>query len=257
MEKISKLNTEAIEHKAYNLEEVVTHVQEANLICKEQSESPRCDTALLHREIEGTEIAALFKTYEEHQILTLDDITTSIANITRHLNAEISGLNSSDEGYRFAEEKLKLLNSRVHELRTSVRKYIRTLSQFFQIQKQRIRLEPEDFQERLLNLDRQRRMAHNSLIESLSVYSQTVIDLKNYGFLEKLSIISWNHGIDMSAVVDPENTLSIFSSQILSDRDLVKDWAISVHLAEQLQQIENIKNGTTEAPLAEEHVPKV
>src|SRR3989344_6201297 len=150
MEKISKLNTEAIEHKAYNLEEVVTHVQEANLICKEQSESPRCDTALLHREIEGTEIAALFKTYEEHQILTLDDITTSIANITRHLNAEISGLNSSDEGYRFAEEKLKLLNSRVHELRTSVRKYIRTLSQFFQIQKQRIRLEPEDFQERLL-----------------------------------------------------------------------------------------------------------
>lgn len=235
---------ETTEIKHY-VEDVVVHAQEIRNVCLRDPNSPLCRPEILHTEIEHSDVGVMFENYNEHKILSLDDIRYSIENVAVHLEHELSKLDSESEEYLFAHDKYQLIRKRAEEIRTGVQRYVRTLSQFFQLKKQQFRLEPEDFRDKLQQIDKQRRFGHDALIGTLSIYSEVVNSLKEYGFLEEHTVISWDHVTKLSDIEENNKNIIIFSPKILENRDLVKDWAISAHLYEQLKHIEQLKENST------------
>jgi len=237
---------EDTEKPVHHVEEVVARTSEIRQACLENPNSPMCNVQLLHDEIEHSEVAEVFKHYEDHKVLSITDITNSITRVAAYFEGELPNIESGSDEHKFATEKYNLLRMRADEIRTGVQRYVRTLSQFFQLKKQQLRLDPEDYKDKLVEIDKRRRATHDALISTLSIYSKVVNDIKNYGFLENYTVVPWDYGEMLEEIADNEKNIIVFSPKLLLNRDLVKDWAISAHLFEQLNQIGTIKeNGTT------------
>ncbi len=204
-----------------------------------------CDTVSLHHEVEHSDFGPTFKLHESHDIFRLSDIQVNIDKITDYLVKETASLEPGDEERQTAEKALKLLQERVSVIRGAIKAYIRTLVKFFLIKKQEHRMHSEDYKDKMEDIDLRRRKNHNALIESLTVYSDTVKGLVDYGFFEDFTLVEWDYGTDIEEVDENESKVVVFSDKLLSDRDLVRDWALSEHLHEMIMKIEELQKNDT------------
>ena len=223
-------NVEAREKLHHDIEDVVVHATETRRLCQLNPNSPGCVPELLHDEIEHSDVSGLYQRYEDHKIVKLSDLTESVTKITAHLEQELAQVDSESEEGRFITSRFNLLKTRDTEVRNSVQRYVRTLSQFYTLKKQRIRMEPEEFKYQMEDADRRRRGAHDALLETLAIYSRILNELHSEDLLEGFTIIAWKQGMELSDAPDDRRTLVSFSETVLRDRDLVKDWAVTAHL---------------------------
>ncbi|MEX0917847.1 MAG: DUF3232 domain-containing protein [Candidatus Paceibacterota bacterium] len=238
---------EVRERLHHNIEDVVVHATETRRECQLNPDSPGCEPELIHNEIENSELAGLYHNYEEHKIVKLSDLTGSIAKIAAHLEQELTKVDPESEEGQFITTQFNLLKTRDKEVRSSVQRYIRTLSKFYNLKKQRVRMEPEEFRYQMEEADRRRKAAHDALLDTLSIYSRILSQLQNEDYLEGFTVVMWKQGIELTDSAESEQTLFSFASLVLQDRDLVKDWAVTAHVCDELQlSREAKKNASTE-----------
>lgn len=230
----------------HHIEDVVVHARDLKRLCNENPSAVDCTPELLHGEISSSDVGEIFKNYEEHKMVTLDDVSNSVAIIRSHLEEELLHLPGEDEEVKFISEHLNLIKTRDQTLKEAVRRYVGTLSSFFNLKKQRDRLDRDDFKYKMEDIDRRRRSAHNSLIETLVVYSRIVNELREYGILDGFTIEAWGPGVDIShqASVSASKHVVIFSDSCLNDRDLIKDWAVSAYLHDSLMALRAVQEKT-------------
>src|SRR5690606_4589845 len=142
--------------------------------------------------------------------------------LTRIQSDTEEGLFGEEDMHEITNKAL-LLKDRAKEIKRAARSYVRTVSQFNHIKRQRARLDPQDFIEKIEEIDRRRRVLHDGLIESLTVYTKVMHELSEYGFLDDVKVLLWSQSEPFE--VPEENTVVIFSPEILNNRELVKDWA--------------------------------
>ena len=221
------------------VEDVVIALDEAFQYCRANPDDFSCDCSALHSRICHTEVQRLFQHYEKHEVLTHDDIEKSINAVLRKLETEMSDA-PEDE---FISRRFQLLKERPREIKLATRRYVQTISKFFHIKKQQFRLDPVDFKAEFEKIDRIRRNAHDGLIETLTIYTRTINELYRYGALDGLEIKEWHVTDRFGSDLPPEDTILVFAGDVLRNRDLVKDWAVSAHLNEKLSQIEEMQKG--------------
>jgi uncharacterized ubiquitin-like protein YukD len=234
---------EMLEHPTENVEDVTVALDEAFQNCRVNPSDGTCDCSMLHSRICHTEIGLLFESYENHQILTVADIKKSIDLVLESLSLEITEVNDGSEESVFVTEKAALLKNRGDEIDRATRRYVQTVSKFFHIKKQQFRLDVEDFKAKFQEIDTLRRIAHNGLIETLTIYTKTIHELQEYGLLADLEITQWHSRDRFQDDSDTEGKVFIFAPEVLKNRDLVKDWAISAHMYNRLHEIEEMQKG--------------
>lgn len=228
---------ESIQTPTEQVEDVVAAVDDALQHCRLHPDDASCDCGALHARICHTEIQKIFEDYEQHKVLTLNDLEKSIEVVLRQVASELE----EDPEDQYILERQSLLKSRAREIDQATRRYVRTISKFFHIKKQQLRLDKDDFIAKFQEIDQVRRTAHNGLIETLTIYTRTVSELERYGALDGLEVIQWNIG---DASLENEiagGAVAIFSPAVLKNRDLVKDWAVSAHLSKRLHQLEDMQ----------------
>ena len=104
-------------------------------------------------------------------------------------------------------------------------------------------MEPEDFKAEFQRIDQVRRIAHDGLIETLSIYTRTINELSEYGLLDEVPIEQWHHRDRFLSEDDSKGKVFVFAPEVLRNRDLVKDWAISAHLSKRLHEIDELQKG--------------
>lgn len=230
------------------VEDILVALDEAFQHSRLHRKDASCDCGSLHNRICCTEVKSLFEHYERHEILTIDDIKNSIDIVLAKLESEIA----TDEGDEIMKQGYQLLKSRGVEIDRSTRRYVQTISKFFHIKKQKHRLEAEDFNAKFQEIDQMRRVAHNGLIEALTVYTRTVGDLKKYGALDGLEIEQWHTSDRFLSDEDTKSRVFVFAPEVLQNRDLVKDWAVSAHMSQRLHEIEELQKDAQQEVLGVE-----
>lgn len=228
----SELPTEQIEDVVVALDQALQH-------CRANPDDMSCDCSLLHARICHTEIQHLFEHYERHEVLTYDDIEKSLDIVLASLKAEIEAGDSDEEINR----GFQILKERAKEIRLATRRYVQTIAKFHHIKRQQLRMEPEEFVAEFQKIDQIRRNAHDGLIDTLTTYTRTINELQRYGALDNIEIVEWRLADRFGDDSETEGKAFVFSGDVLRNRDLVKDWAISAHMFEKLQQIEEIQKG--------------
>lgn len=221
------------------VEDVVVALNDALQHCKANPDDMSCDCDALHSRICHTEVKLLFEHYEKHEVLTHSDIEQSINLVLAKLEEELKD-DPEDEEIASGHQ---LLKERAREIKSATNRYIRTISKFFHIRKQQFRMTPDEFKDEFQKIDQIRRTAHNGLIETLTIYTKTVNGLKRYGALDGLEIEEWRVTDRFSDPADTEGKVLVFSAEVLKNRDLVKDWAVSAFMNEKLLQLEEIQKG--------------
>jgi hypothetical protein len=218
------------------LEDVATRVNELHVRCKTQHRVPAHTKGMLHREISQTELHDIFSQYENGKTLTFAHLNESVRILNELLEKEITEFKEGE----YAEElkvMQRLLAGRGKELRSAAHRYIGTLVKFVSVVKQKVRLQPEEFVDRMERADRERRTAHEGIIASLKTYVQLVERMESDGLLEGYRIEEWYMGQPVVAPDAAGKVIPVFSPRFLADRDMVKDWAVCADLHEMLEDI--------------------
>lgn len=227
----SEVPTEMVEDVVVALDEALSH-------CRANPDDMSCDCSALHARICHTEIQHLFEHYERHEVLTYDDIERSIGIVLDRLATELES--GPDE---FIHKGFQILKERAREIKLATRRYVQTIAKFHHIKRQQLRMEPDDFAAKFQEIDQIRRIAHNGLIDTLTIYTRTINELQNDGVLDGVEVVEWHTADRFNENSEMEGKVFVFAGDVLRNRDLVKDWAISAHVFEKLRQIEEIQNG--------------
>lgn len=237
---------ESEETPTEQVEDVVVALDEAYLQTRECHRNHHIqdpyNLEVLHDRICHTELKGLFESYEEHKILTTADLQQSITLVIEKLN-EVSQEELPPDERTFLDQKRALIEHRGKEIDLAARRYVKTISKFFHIAKQKIRMSPEEFKPEFQRVDQLRRAAHDGLITTLTIYTKTINDLYEYGFLDDVIIEQWHTRDRFVSEEDVKGKVFTFAPEVLRNRELVKDWAISAHLASQLREIEEMQKG--------------
>ena len=221
-----------------NVETVVAALNEALRDCRANPDMT-CDCDAMHARICQTEVKELYEKYEKHQILTIEDIELSVNTVMNALDKVLE----EDGEDEYISERKAILSTRATEIERATRRYIRTISKFDTIKKQQFRMDVEEFKMAFQEADQVRRNAHNGLIEAVTVYTRSINELKEYGALDDIEVEEWRLGDMYMGDVIQEGKVFVFSGEILRDRDLVRDWAVSANMCNTLHQLEEIVAG--------------
>lgn len=237
---------ESAEIPTEQIEDVVVALDEALQHCRANPDDMSCDCDALHSRICHTEVKRLFEHYEKHEVLTHVDIEQSVGILLAKLEAELEEDPEDEE----INKGYKILSERPKEIKLATRRYVRTISKFFHVKKQQMRMSVDEFKDSFEKIDQERRNAHNGLIETLTIYTRTVNELKRYGALDGVEIEEWRPIDRFTDVSDTEGKVFVFAAEVLKNRDLVKDWAVSANMDEKLKQIEEMQKGAQHKPSA-------
>ncbi len=135
------------------------------------------------------------------------------------------------------EPLLKRLRGRDRIIQGAIGNYVSTLIQFYNITRTNAWRDSEEIRDKLVIVDERRRRCHNSLIEAMTVYTKTIKELEQEGYLDNFSLAAWEPG---EPLPEPTaNTVVVFSGRFLQNRDRIKDWAIDVDVAVTLADIQS------------------
>lgn len=238
-EQPTKTGFERSEVPTENVEDVVVALDQALQHCRANPDDMSCDCSVLHSRICHTEIQHLFEHYEKHEVLTYDDIERSLEIVLHQISSELK----HDADDEFLNKSFQILKERAKEIKHAARRYVQSIAKFHFIKRQQLRMEPHEFKEEFEKIDQLRRNAHNGLIETLTIYTKTINELRRDGVLDNVEVIEWHTADRFDEDTEVEGKVFVFAGDVLRNRDLVKDWAISAHMFEKLKQIEEIQKG--------------
>lgn len=184
--------------------------------------------ALLHREVCQTKHGECYQ-----YVPTFKHLHTSIQRVTALLGQDLDSHTPGTDLHR----TYTLISQRDKHIQAAVHQYVSSLIQFYNITKNRAWREDSDQRDRLKEIDLRRRRAHDSVIESLSVYTKLVTTLHNEGYLDGLALQEWSSGDPMPPIENDHHCIVIFSGQFLRNREQVKDWAIQADIAHVMDDI--------------------
>lgn len=222
------------------VEEVVSKINEIHMLHKTHPDTVPVEPSTLHALVGDTEVSEMYNHIHEHRGVVVADIEATISSVRQFVEKELDGLD--DEYKQEVTKKLALLSSRGREISLAVRRYVGLLSQFHGLAQRRSRMDPHEFSEKIGEIDKRRRMAHDGLIESLNVYAQTLEWIKKEDLLDGFSAYTWFPSQDATMPSAGSKTFITFSPRFLADRRLIQDWAVSVNLHSQIDEIERIQN---------------
>jgi hypothetical protein len=161
------------------------------------------------------------------------------------LKEEVASAGSDHEYVEHVKNQIRFLQGRVQQLEYAVVSYAATVARFYRVKLSRELLDGDDFKERMTQVDRQRRRQHNVLLETLRSINNLVSELASEGYLDDLHIDYWSPDSNPG----PASELRLFeTSQLLdSNRDMIRDWAITADIAKSFQDIDtNLKTKKAE-----------
>lgn len=145
------------------------------------------------------------------------------------------GLSDKDLAEETASRNL--IAGRPNSIRRSIDAYVRSIIRFHTLR----RLShggSRDMQEQFVKADGERQRAHDSLLQSLRVFTTNVLKAEHEGMLPKGTVAQWVQGSEAKKLSENAQTIVVFSEQTLAnERDFIKDWAIAADFDTQLQDI--------------------
>lgn len=214
-------------------EAVLTHLHRTT----ESAGAVRRDTvANLHNEILSTEQFGLFDQYIKGEIPTLERMFERLPAV---IELALENLHKQEERYgteAVREEKalLKLLSGREKQIKYTIGQYIQSVIRFNTL-REFSKGGARDVAAQFSEADKSRRRIHNQLLDSLSIYLQTIITVNKADLFSEggtSPFVVWERGMNARDI--PEDKIVLFSSNVLSDRDFIRDWAIAADFAESL-----------------------
>lgn len=224
----------------YPVEDVVVHVRDMKELCMVNPDAPGCSHEAcngVEEEIHHSEVGPVYDLYATHKVITFKDIERDTQRVVTAVTAQFERDSYDEEERKPIEVNLKLLSSRAAEIRTAAHRYVQTLAQFNAVKRQQLRLEPEDFKDKMLQIDKRRKITHDMLIQALKEYRRIIYSLEDQGMLSEYQIYDWEMGMDVPEVAEGSKILPTFSVRFLEKRDLIKDWAVSANLSEDITSI--------------------
>ena len=206
-----------------------------------QEEVP-ADTQLLeklHGDVENCECYPLFKQYIAGEVPTLErmfgNLKGPLERARADLEAEKQAVGENDPIVAEATKMLNLIGGREQQVRGAIQRYVHSVIRFNHLKKISAG-GVRDITRQFVETDRARRQAHNSLIESLRVYTATAAKANEMGLFAEndtdYPFAKWTIGTDARNI--PANKMAIFSESVLQNRDFIRDWAIVADFMEQL-----------------------
>ena len=198
----------------------------------------KCNTETLtklHGEVERCECFPLLGQYAAGQIPTLERMFVPLKPIIEKARIEISAEVARGIPENDIKDELKLLallEGREQQVKESIRRYVSSVIRFHNLK----RLSAggtRDMHKQFEDADHARRRAHNSLIESLSVYLAGANNAADQDLLKRDSFTTWHVGTDAREI--PQGKVVIFDSDVLKNRDFIRDYAVVADMAEQLR----------------------
>lgn len=197
------------------------------------------EISVFHKSIERSEFGPLFDQYKVGAVPSPDrmfgSLKTELAKAQTIIEEERAV--SGEEGARELVRIHGLLAGRERELASAVSLYVQSL-----IRHRNLRRMSEssghtrDFTEQFVRADHARRRAHEALLTTLRVYREMLLRAKEEGLLSEDSYVEWQLGSDARSI--PQDKIVAFGATAVADRDFVRDWALVVDFANQLNKLE-------------------
>ncbi len=184
--------------------------------------------------------ARVFHDYQAGKFLSMETFKSSIDLIINALRAEID-LSDDKEEQTILQGHMKYFSGRVNYIQGAACSYADSVARFHNIRLQQVRLNEEDFRYQLMRIDRERRRQHEALITALQEYDARIQSLRKDGYLEGVQCKEWNKSL-VSA--QDSSTVYLFPKQFLSDREMIREWAIAVDLDTNLKIAEEFVTRT-------------
>lgn len=183
------------------------------------------------------EFYPLYERYQKGEVATLGDIEKTAKRVGREVERLRNEEGLSNE-YMSEELRIaRLLEGRVRSIRQGVNRYVQTVIRFHNV-KRAIRLRPEKEVELMQEADGARKIAHDGLIESLRVYATAVRSAVAADLIEDAKIAVWDPAHPINRARKEDARLLTFSPAFLDDRDLMRNWAMTVDYNEKMEVIE-------------------
>jgi len=194
----------------------------------------------LHHSAERTVSGSLLEKYNNDELLTMemlkDGSTLAADALARGIEAE-ENAGTTDEDLVEEKRLEKLLRGRSQTIIAGIRSYINMVLRFQRLNEQRFL--GRDVLKQFEQTDHQRRRAHDALLESLQIYSNSVREAKNTGLLNEVPVVVWESEDSLKGDL-PEEKVVIFSDAVLANRDYIKDWALVAEMSERLKKIDRL-----------------
>lgn len=193
----------------------------------------------LHSDVEKCECFPLFKKYTGGHIPTIERMfrntqpfLDALANEAERVRGESAG--EEDPYFKEVHTLHGLLAGREQQIRGAIQRYVHSVVRFRHLQKINAG-GTRDVSKQFEEADRARRRAHNSLLESLTVYAAQARFAKENGYdeLAAFPFAEWEPSMNANEI--DEQKAVIFGPDVMRNRDFVRDWAIVADFAEQLE----------------------
>lgn len=180
----------------------------------------------LHDDLDQLEDAPMIGQYEKAMIPTIHSLTEA----SRIASAALEAQTDDEEAVRIG----KLIRGQVGGIRTWSRRYVSTIIKFHTAKRRLVLMNDVERRNALEQADAERRRVHDSLLTCLRTFTALLKEGAEYAAYT--APLAWSPGILL-----PEGTASekavIFSDSALTDRDLIKSWAIASDCVEEMRSI--------------------
>ncbi len=189
------------------------------------------------RDLTHLEFFPLYERYRKGEVPTLQDLQKTAEYVRNKIARIIKEENLAAEESREEVQISKLLEGRAENVRKAVNRYVQTVIRFHTA-KRVMRLRPERERDLMQESDRARRIAHDSLIESLRVFSDAVRHAIAENIIKGKEIAVWDPAHPLRRSRKDDDRVFVFSPSFLNDRDFIRNWAMTIDYSEKMESIE-------------------
>lgn len=177
----------------------------------------------------------------------LDSLGEETPFITSYEKGLLPTVTSMTEAARIASEALlaetedgeavrlgKLISGQVPSIRQWCRRYVSTIVKFHTAKQRSHGSSDAEKKYQLQLADEERRRVHNALLESLKNFSALLIQAEDFAIFRKP--IMWKPGVNLPEGITFAEPV-VFDHVVMTDRDLVKNWAIALDCVEEMRKL--------------------
>jgi len=198
-------------------------------------------THTLHDKLEQLNAAEMLHMYEAGTAPTLD-------SMNRAAEVAIDALREDPEDVE-AVTHAKLIQGQAAQMHRWSRRYVETVVKFHTSRTAYARANDAELRDMLVRADTERRRVHEALMASLTTFNNFL--LKAQDLVTFPAPIAWKPGMSLAPGTSQEQAV-VFSTDVIRDRQLMRDWAIVADAVEQLRivvrKMEETEKNKTAAP---------
>ena len=188
--------------------------------------------------VKKSEACLFCEAYEKLQCPTIAMLEMSCKKAVAVVQEEVSFVNDP-QMKQFLSETVTFLENRVEQVHYFVTGYVETIASFQAVKQLASGMEDWRLQDRLENIDRARRRAHDALITSLSELTARIQKLVEEGYVDEQDVVYWN-GWAHPLTNQKDSAIVVFSPSIVTHerRKEIQEWAIAADFSISLEQYE-------------------